>query len=242
MHDEICICYYIHCSPVIDVIPIAPAWNRYSTQHLFVHREHRGYFKGCLPRDSQTTIIKGTDHRIQGLRRCFGMMYSSRQNQRPAYGDHCSLVQVVEQLHFQCSLRDLQNVLREDYWKLSKSSANCSPARRWARRRVPVKEIKLKSLMRSHKRYGKVGKSGVSTLEAWLNKRRRSTSRLRIAYGLGGECMEVNVGGFLPCKLWSVKHRLFIMFYVHYIIERTIIIRDTMVQNLADIYVWNRRV
>lgn len=56
--------------------------------------------------------------------------------------------------------------------------------------KVPNKEIKLKSLLRSRKRYEKVEKSGASKLKAWLKKKIMAEKplKLQIAYDLDGEC------------------------------------------------------
>lgn len=64
--------------------------------------------------------------------------------------------------------------------------------------KVPNKETKLKSLLRSRKRYEKVEKSGASKLKAWLKKKivAEKPLKLQIAYDLDGECavgMEVKV-------------------------------------------------
>jgi hypothetical protein len=56
--------------------------------------------------------------------------------------------------------------------------------------KVPNKETKLKSLLRSRKRYEKVEKSGASKLKAWLKKKIMAEKplKLQIAYDLDGEC------------------------------------------------------
>lgn len=56
--------------------------------------------------------------------------------------------------------------------------------------KVPNKETKLKSLLRSRKRYEKVEKSGASKLKSWLKKKilAEKPLRLQIAYDLDGEC------------------------------------------------------
>lgn len=56
--------------------------------------------------------------------------------------------------------------------------------------KVPNKETKLKSLLRSRKRYEKVEKSGASKLKAWLKKKivAEKPLKLQIAYDLDGEC------------------------------------------------------
>ncbi|KAG1832566.1 hypothetical protein DFJ58DRAFT_235774 [Suillus subalutaceus] len=56
--------------------------------------------------------------------------------------------------------------------------------------KVPNKETKLKSLLRSRKRYEKVEKSGASKLKAWLKKKIMAEKplKLQIVYDLDGEC------------------------------------------------------
>jgi hypothetical protein len=56
--------------------------------------------------------------------------------------------------------------------------------------KVPNKETKLKSLLRSRKRYEKVEKSGASKLKNWLKKKIMTEKplKLQIAYDLNGEC------------------------------------------------------
>lgn len=56
--------------------------------------------------------------------------------------------------------------------------------------KVPAKETKLKSLLRSRKRYEKVEKSGASKLKSWLKKKIMAEKplRLQLAYDLESEC------------------------------------------------------
>ncbi|OAX37391.1 hypothetical protein K503DRAFT_719859 [Rhizopogon vinicolor AM-OR11-026] len=56
--------------------------------------------------------------------------------------------------------------------------------------KVPNKETKLKSLLRSRKRYEKVEKSGASKLKSWLKKKivAEKPLRLQIAYDLDSAC------------------------------------------------------
>ncbi|KAG2037717.1 hypothetical protein BDR03DRAFT_896598 [Suillus americanus] len=56
--------------------------------------------------------------------------------------------------------------------------------------KIPNKETKLKSLLRSRKRYEKVEKSGASKLKAWLKKKiiAEKPLKLQIVYDLDGEC------------------------------------------------------
>ncbi|KAG0695910.1 hypothetical protein DFH29DRAFT_953535 [Suillus ampliporus] len=56
--------------------------------------------------------------------------------------------------------------------------------------KVPNKETKLKSLLRSRKRYEKVEKSGASKLKAWLKKKivAEKPLRLQMEYDLDSEC------------------------------------------------------